>query len=206
MVCGAETFWRGSCTCKIDAETQNIKRITASRQIMRFLWFLRNFADFSLPLLVILALERKLVVSTVILFIFYFLHTFRSNSTNSSSKAFENASLNWLSADCNIAQKGRTKTYSKREKRSNDPREIRRKMFKKIRRHKNPSTTCERSLTSNDQKQTENSFLDLFFCMLLFISSSFRLFFISDFSALHSGEKNMCKLMGSITEGQNYRR
>lgn len=58
---------RGKITCKIDAETQNSTRIKASRQIIKFLWFLINFADFSLPLLVIFVPDKNEVVSTVIL-------------------------------------------------------------------------------------------------------------------------------------------
>lgn len=56
----------GGCTCKTDAETQNSRRIIARRKINKFLWFLMNFADFSLPLLVIFALDKNDVVSTVI--------------------------------------------------------------------------------------------------------------------------------------------
>lgn len=81
-----------SCTCKTDAETQNSRRIMASRQMIKFLWFFKNFADFSL--LVILALDKKDVVSTVILWSLVESFSHQIQTTKTSQNAFVNASLN----------------------------------------------------------------------------------------------------------------
>lgn len=72
-------------TCMIDNDTQKSRRLMASRKIIKFLWLFKNFADFSLPLLVIFVPDKNDVVSTVILLIFYYLFT----SSKSSSKHFK---------------------------------------------------------------------------------------------------------------------
>lgn len=58
-------------TWRSEADRQKINRTATSKMIIKFLWLLRIFADFSWPLL--LAVERKEVVSTVI-FLFFFLN------------------------------------------------------------------------------------------------------------------------------------
>lgn len=52
-------------TWRMDAKIQNNNNTNANRKMIKFLWFFKNFADFSWPLL-ILVLERNDVASTVI--------------------------------------------------------------------------------------------------------------------------------------------
>jgi hypothetical protein len=54
----------------MDANIQNNNNTNANRKMIKFLWFFKNFADFSWPLL-ILVFERNEVASTVIFVINY---------------------------------------------------------------------------------------------------------------------------------------